>query len=186
MTRDMSFVTFITRPEVLFCLALVLVVVVLGVVFSRVKLTGGKVLGITVLFFGVVVAANLMMANRAISTFPGLEVSNSYVASQTFDSNRAAQTELGWDLAPVYDAAAKELRLAFTDKSGFPAEVKSLSVLLGRATEAREDTHPDFVREAGVFVAQVELPKGKWMMQVEAVAADGTEFRQRIDLLVRD
>jgi nitrogen fixation protein FixH len=31
----------------------------------------------------------------------------------------------------------------------------------------------------------LDLPKGKWMMQVEAIAADGTAFRQRIDLYVK-
>lgn len=184
--RDMTFLHFITRPEVLFCLALVAVVIVLGIVFSKVKLTGGRVFGITALFFAVIIGANFMLANRAISTFPGLEVKNSYVASQTFDSDRDAQRGLGWVLVPDYDAKARELRLAFTDKTGFPAEVTKLSVLVGRATEARDDSAPEFVREAGVFVASLDLPKGKWMMQVEALAADGTAFRQRINLLVRD
>jgi nitrogen fixation protein FixH len=185
MTIDTALISFFTRPEVLFCLGLVLVVVVLGVTLRKVRLTGAKVFAIVALFFGIIIAANLVMANRAISTFPGLEVSNSYVASQSFDADRAAQTKLGWDLKPTYDPAAKELRLAFTDKLGFPAQVKTLSVLIGRATEAREDTRPDFVNEAGVFVARLELPQGKWMMQVEALANDGTAFRQRIDLQVR-
>jgi nitrogen fixation protein FixH len=186
MIRDMSFMTFITRPEVLFCFGLVLVVVVLGLIFSRVRLTGGYVLGLCVLFFGVIIGANLMLANRAVSTFPGLEVKNSYVASQSFDADRTAQNELGWTLVPDYDASTKELRLAFTDKAGFPAELTGLSVLVGRATQPRDDIHPEFVREAGVFVAQLALPKGKWMMQIEGFAKDGTAFRQRIDLLVRE
>jgi nitrogen fixation protein FixH len=186
MIVENGFVTFFTRPEVLFCLGLVVVVMLLGAVFSRVRLTGARVFGIVVLFFGVVIAANLTMANRAISTFPGLEVSNSYVASQTFDAERTAQLALGWTLVPEYDAAAKELRLAFTDKDGYPAEVSNLSVLVGRTTEAREDVRPDFVRESGVFVAQVNMPIGKWMMQVEAAAPDGTAFRQRINLTVRN
>jgi len=186
MIGDISFVTFITRPEVLFTFGLVAVVILIGVIFSRITLTGPKVFGLVSLFFGVVIAANLVMANRAISTFPGLEVSNSYVASQTFDADRAAQNGLGWVLSPEYDKAGKQLRLAFTDHMGFPAEVASLAVMVGRATEAREDTRPEFVREAGVFVAPLDLGNGKWMMQIEALAADGTAFRQRIDLLVRD
>jgi nitrogen fixation protein FixH len=32
---------------------------------------------------------NLLMAYQAISTFPGLEVKNSYVASQKFDERNA-------------------------------------------------------------------------------------------------
>lgn len=186
MIGGIALVTFFTRPEVLFCLGLVVVVILLGVVFSRVRLTGARVFGIVALFFGVVIAANLTMANRAISTFPGLEVSNSYVASQTFDAERSAQLALGWTLVPEYDTAAKKLRLAFTDKDGYPAEVSNLSVLVGRTTEARQDMRPEFVRESGVFVAQVDMPMGKWMLQIEADAPDGTAFRQRITVSVRN
>ncbi len=181
----MTFLTFITRPEVLFCFGLVAVVILLGLVFTRVKLTGGRVFGLVALFFGVIIGANLMLANRAVSTFPGLEVKNSYVASQSFDADRSAQIDLGWVLVPEYDPAAKELRLSFTDKTGYPAEVTGLSVMVGRATEARDDSRPDFIREAGVFVAPLDLPPGKWMMQIEAFSGDGTPFRQRIDLLVK-
>lgn len=153
---------------------------------SEFRMTGRKVFLIMVAFFGVIIAVNLLMAYKAINTFPGLEVKNSYVASQSFDADRSAQIELGWVLVPEYDNSAKELRLNFTDKAGYPAEVTSLKVLVGRATEAREDTHPEFVREAGVFVAPLDLSRGKWMMQVEAIAVDGTLFRQRIDLQVKE
>ena len=153
---------------------------------SEFRMTGRKVFLIMVAFFGVIIAVNLLMAYKAINTFPGLEVKNSYVASQTFDADRSAQIALGWALAPEYDDAAKELRLNFTDKTGYPSEVASLSVLVGRATEARQDIRPEFVREAGVFVAPLDLSRGKWMMQVEAFAPDGTAFRQRIDLQVKE
>lgn len=185
MIGDSSIITFITRPEVLFCFGLVALVVIIGIVFTHVKLTGARVFGMVALFFGVIIAVNLVLANRAVSTFPGLEVANSYVASQSFDADRTAQNGLGWDLTPEYDAAAKELRLAFTDKAGYPAEVTGLTVMVGRATAARDDSRPQFLREAGVFVAPLDLSPGKWMMQIEAVSIDGTTFRQRIDLLVR-
>ncbi|SEN13754.1 Nitrogen fixation protein FixH [Pseudorhodobacter antarcticus] len=185
MGREMSFMTFIMRPEVWFVLGLAGLVIVLGLVLARGTLTGGKVFGVVSLFFGVIIAVNLVLANRAVSTFPGLEVTNSYIASQSFDVDRAAQKALGWNLVPEYDGAAKELRLAFTDPLGFPAEVTGLSVMVGRATEARDDSRPEFVREAGVFVAPLDLQPGKWMMQIEAFSKDGTPFRQRIDLMVR-
>ncbi len=153
---------------------------------SEFRITGRMVLVFTVSAFAVIIGVNVLMAYKAISTFPGLEVSNSYVASQSFDADRAAQTALGWELLPEYDKEAKELRLTFTDRGGFPAEVTSLAVMVGRTTESREDRRPEFLREAGIFVAPLDLPTGKWMMQVEAMAVDGTAFRQRIDLFVRN
>ena len=149
------------------------------------EITGKHVLVFTVSAFAVIIAVNALMAYKAISTFPGLEVKNSYVASQTFDAERAAQEALGWKMVPEYDPAAKEMRLTFTDSAGMPVTVAGLSVLIGRTTSSAQDSRPDFVREAGVYVGKADLGMGKWMMQVEARAEDGTLFRQRIDLSVK-
>lgn len=150
------------------------------------KMTGGKVLAITVAFFGVIIAVNVFMAFKAISTFPGLEVDNSYVASQVFDKNRKAQENLGWTLAAQYSLADQQLKLNFTGKDGKPAEVRKLDVLVGRTTEAKDDRRPIFANQGDVWVAQTELAKGLWLLRVEAEAADGTPFSQRIEIYVRD
>lgn len=149
------------------------------------EITGKHVLIFTVSAFAVIIGVNVIMAWKAISTFPGLEVANSYVASQTFDADRAAQNALGWTLAPGYDPTANELRLSFTDKAGQPVVVKDLAVLVGRATEAAEDQTPAFAYADGAYVAKADLGQGKWMLHVQAHAADGTLFQQRIDLLVK-
>ncbi|OYU38437.1 MAG: nitrogen fixation protein FixH [Pseudorhodobacter sp. PARRP1] len=149
------------------------------------EIKGWHVLAFTVAAFGVIIAVNLVMAYKAISTFPGLEVENSYVASQTFDADRKAQEALGWKVAPQYDAAKGELVLAFTDTAGKPVVVQGLQVLLGRVTEAREDTTPQFVYEGGVYVAKAALHTGKWMLHVTARSGDGVLFQQRLNLFVK-
>ncbi len=148
-----------------------------------VELTGRRVLTITVSAFAVVIGVNLTLAYFAISTFPGLEVRNSCVASQSFDADRAAQKAMGWTLATTYDAG--QLRLTFRDAAGSPTPVQDLHVLVGRATEAQEDTRPVFWQTGGEFIAPLVLRPGKWMMQIEAFAPDGTAFRQRIDLMLQ-
>ena len=55
------------------------------------KLTGWHVLAIFVGAFGVIIGVNVALAWNAVATFPGLEVDNSYIASQTFDDRREAQ-----------------------------------------------------------------------------------------------
>lgn len=149
------------------------------------EITGKHVLAITVSAFAIIIGVNVVMAWKAVSTFPGLEVKNSYVASQSFDAERSAQEALGWTLAPDYDAAAQEIRLTFTDKDGMPVALKDIVVLIGRTTSSAEDMRPAFTRAAGSYVAKADLAPGKWMMQVEAHAADGTLFRQRIDLAIK-
>ena len=145
--------------------------------------TGWHVLAIFVTFFGVIIAVNVTLAWQAISTFPGLEVANGYVASQTFDVEMAAQKALGWQLVPLYDAGTNHLTLAFF-KAGQPVTVADLTVLVGRPTEAADDMTPVFVQVGGIYGTDLVLAKGKWMMAVTAHATDGTLFRQRIDLRV--
>lgn len=147
------------------------------------ELTGRKVLGITVTAFGIIIGVNVLMAYKAISTFPGLEVENSYVASQTFDAERKAQEALGWTLVHGYEGGA--LTLSFTDPAGMPVALADLTVLLGRTTDASDDRTPEFIRRAGVYSALVDLAPGKWMMRVQAHAPDGTLFHQRLDLFVK-
>ena len=149
------------------------------------EIKGHHVLAFMVGAFGLIIAVNVLMAYKAVSTFPGLEVENSYVASQEFDSERKAQLALGWTLTPTYDENLKELELAFTDADGKPVTVASLEVLVGRTTEAADDSYPEFVRESGVYIAKANLAPGKWMMHVEARADDGTRFHQRINLFVK-
>ena len=148
-------------------------------------LTGWHVLAMFVAFFGVIIAVNGVLAWKAISTFPGLEVANGYVASQTFDAEMAAQKALGWRLTHGYDTAKNVLRLEFSDDNGAPVKLASLQVLVGRATEAVNDTRPEFTGLSGLYTAPATLGTGKWMMAVVAQAQDGTLFRQRLDLHVR-
>lgn len=143
------------------------------------ELTGRKVLAITLGGFGVVIGVNLLMAFFAVSSFPGLETPNSYVASQRFDAERTAQEALGWTVTPIYERGV--LTLALRDADGNPARVASLAVTVGRPTHVREDVTPQFTYRDGLFSAPLSLAPGVWNIHVSATAFDGTEFRQRID-----
>jgi nitrogen fixation protein FixH len=63
--------------------------------------------------------------------------------------------------------------------------VTALWVRIGRATVARDDVEPAMERDMGVFHAPVDLAPGRWLVRIEAEAADGTRFRQRRDIFVR-
>lgn len=148
------------------------------------ELTGKHVLAITVGAFGIIIAVNVVMAVQAVRTFPGLEVANGYIASQTFDAERKAQEALGWTVTPEYRDG--RLTVEMVDAGGLPAAVRSMSVLVGRTTASNDDVTPEFVRVSGKWQADVALARGKWMLKVEAEATDGTVFRQRLELFVMD
>lgn len=145
------------------------------------KITGWHVLFGFVGAFGIIIAVNFYLAYNAVATFPGLEVKNTYVASQQFDEKKEAQLALGWTI----DADHKdgELILSITDKYG-PVEVQSLSATLGRATTVADDLTPDFTFNGSAYVAPVELRDGNWNIRMVAVAPDGTPFEQRVVLHV--
>ncbi len=150
---------------------------------SERRLTGRHVLAIAVGAFGIIIGVNLVMAWQAISTFPGLEVKNSYVASQSFDAERAAQEALGWTAEPAYENGTFSITLR--DRDGLPAPVTDISVLVGRTTHVRDDRTPVLVNRGGVYSAPLDLAPGIWLIHLEASAADGTPFRQRIDFVVK-
>ncbi|WP_299828087.1 FixH family protein [uncultured Roseobacter sp.] len=143
-------------------------------------LTGRHVAMIFVIGFSVIISVNLLLAYSAISTFPGLEVKNSYVASQTFDENRTAQTALGWSV--LAQARGDDVVLSITDAQGAPVEVASLEATLGRATHVRDDQTPAFVFDGSRYVAPAQLAPGNWNLRMKALAEDGTVFQQRVIL----
>jgi nitrogen fixation protein FixH len=144
----------------------------------RGPLTGAKVLAIFAAFFGVTIAVNVVLAYEAVRTFPGLEVANSYVASQTFDAERTAQEALGWTAEARI--AGDELILSLTDRAGRPARVAAVGGVFGRPTTVRDDQSPAFVFDGTVWRAPVTTQPGQWNLRLDARAEDGTAFRQRL------
>ena len=141
-------------------------------------ITGAKFFAIFASFFGVIIAVNLVLAYQAVHTFPGLEVANSYVASQTFDTDRAAQLALGWTVtAKVH---GNSLRLTITDKTGTPVQPAALTGIFGRATSTQSDQVPVFVFDGAAYVGPVLAGPGNWNFRMKATATDGTNFQQRL------
>ncbi len=146
------------------------------------KFTGWHVLAIFGGCFAVIISVNLVLAYSAVSTFPGLEVKNSYVASQGFDDRRAEQEALGWNVRA--DAKGGLLILSIKDAQGRPVQAGSLEAVLGRATHVQDDREPDFVFDGTAYVARESLRPGNWNIRMKATALDGSLFEQRVILHV--
>ena len=141
------------------------------------EIKGWHVFAGFVVMFGIIIAVNLTLAVNAVRTFPGLEVRNSYVASQAFQADRAAQEALGWDVSATVVDNLLELTIL---ESGQPIAPEITKAVFGRATTVAVDQDLEFVFERGRLVAPVEGGPGNWNLRLSARAADGTEFRQRI------
>lgn len=141
-------------------------------------LTGRKVFVITAAAFGVVIAVNVTLAVQAVRTFPGLEVKNSYVASQQFESDRAEQLSLGWRASAVVEG--DELVLTLTGPDGAPVPDARVGGIFGRATSVRDDQSPRFTFDGTAYRAPIRAGAGNWNLRLEAEAPDGRGFHQRL------
>ena len=141
------------------------------------EITGWHIFGLLSLGFGTIIAVNMTLAWNAVQTFPGLEVKNSYVASQSFDRDRNAQEALEWEVSARL--TGDNLVLTFA-KNGAPVEPIIERAIFGRATSVAADQTPDFVYIGQVFVAPVRAGAGNWNLRITARAEDGTRFNQRI------
>lgn len=147
------------------------------------EITGRHVLVGTVAAFGVIIAVNMVLAVSAVRTFPGLEVKNSYEASQVFDRERKAQLALGWTVSA--EVVGGDLVLSITDRDGRPVDPPMLDAIFGKATNVQWDVTPEFSFVNGVHVAPVTASPGNWNLRLKAVAEDGTTFHQRLVVPIR-
>ena len=151
--------------------------------FSK-PITGRGFFMIFASFFMVIGAVNAVLAVQAVRTFPGLEVANSYVASQSFDRDRTAQLALGWTAAAAVHRGV--LCVSITDAQGVPVQTAEIGGTFGRATSVRDDQTPAFVFDGQAYCAPVLTSGGNWNLRLVAHAGDGTLFQQRIVVRVDD
>lgn len=121
--------------------------------------------------FGVVIAVNLVMAGFAVSSFHGVVVENSYVASQKFNGwmDKAEQSRaLGWTVEPQRLADGR-IQLATT---GVPAGA-TITAIARRPLGAHETADLRFVSTAtGTWASDTPLAGARWTLHLN-IAGDG-------------
>lgn len=141
------------------------------------ELKGWHVFAIFAAAFSVIIAVNLTLAFQAVATFPGLEVKNSYVASQSFDADRAAQESLGWEVSATVQNDILKLYI-LKDGSAIAPTIEKAT--FGRATNVSADQTPQFTFDGTALIAPVVAHSGNWNLRLEARAENGVLFQQRI------
>ena len=142
--------------------------------------TGRHMAAIMIGFFGVIIAVNFTMARFATSTFGGIVVENSYVASQEFNAwleEAERQRALGWDAVTAW---RPDGRLAVR-LTGVPAGAEVTGVArhpLGRLPDRAITFTPN---GSGRFLSTTVLPEGRWTLRLEVRAA-GQRWRREEDL----
>ncbi len=135
------------------------------------KFTGYHMIASIVAFFAVIMFANFTMAWLASSSWTGLVVKNSYVASQQFNERLEAAREQqarGWISTFTYDNATA--KLALVDAQGRPISFEKLTVKFFRPVSQDKDTQLVMLSgNDGIFQTSHELAPGVWLFTIDGV-----------------
>ena len=152
------------------------------------QFTGRHMLAVLLAFFGTIITVNLTMAWFANSTWSGLVVKNSYVASQEFNGHQAearAHAALGWKPSTSYQNGT----FAFTllDAAGNPVETNGVKAKLIRPAHEGFDQVVELSPQGnGRYSAPVTLADGQWVIEVLAEAGLDTPYRHAKRIIVKD
>ncbi len=145
------------------------------------RFTGRHMALILVCFFLVVITVNVVMARFASSTFGGVVVENSYVASQHFNrwlEEAKAQKALGRE-ASIDWRDDGVVAILLTDAPDAAAVTAIARHPLGRLPDRTLRFMPD---GGGRFVSAETLPPGRWQLRFE-VRNGGRIWRHEEELL---
>ncbi len=153
---------------------------------SRFRFTGWHMLGVMMLFFGTIIAVNAVMAWSAISSWSGLVVQNTYVASQEFNGKvEKAKAFAASGFAGELTIADGRVRYRLHDAGGAPVAADEVTVTFKRPTDEREDFRLALVADgAGNYSAARTLPEGQWIADIASVRGGQAIFHQTIRTVV--
>lgn len=135
------------------------------------EFTGRHMLLIMVAFFGTIILVNATLAYFAISSWTGLVVPNSYVASQTFNADTARRLEAVTRGAhAVVSMDGHYMVVRFTGKDREPLSADALAASLRHPVDAGKEMIVEFSPDgAGIYRSVTELPAGSWTGDVAGV-----------------
>lgn len=137
--------------------------------------TGRHMAAILVAGFGIVVAVNFTMARYAVSTFGGIVVENSYVASQNYNGwldKAQAQEALGWEAGVTRTADNRIV----VDTGNIPAGAHIIGAArhpLGREADRTLTFTPASDHRQ---ISAETLKPGRWTVRLR-ITADGKVWR---------
>ena len=150
--------------------------------------TGRHMIMVMVAFFGVIISVNLLMAYYANTTWSGLVVKNSYVASQEFNQTVAdvkEQDALGWK--DSLSASAGKITFSLQDANGVPVAITSVKMIFRRpVTDSADMTIELAAGPNAVWEAAQTLADGVWIAEIDVTAPDNKPWRDTKRFAVKD
>lgn len=142
--------------------------------------TGRHMAIVLVAFFAVVIGVNLLMARYATSTFGGVVVENSYVASQKYNGwlkEAREEKALGWEAQAAWRPDG-HVALLFDEVPAGAVVVAEARHPLGRKPDKVLHFDPS---DAGRYISRETLEDGRWTLRLE-VTGNGRKWRKELTL----
>ncbi|HMK69330.1 MAG TPA: FixH family protein [Xanthobacteraceae bacterium] len=156
------------------------------------ELTGRTVLVCLLAFFGVVLAANGLLVQQALSTFGGVETDSSYRAGQLFEREVAmarAQDAQHWQVeasvTPAADGSAL-VDIVARDAAGQALAGVEAIATFERPTDRRLDRSVAVsAGRQGHFRGSAALSPGQWDLVIELSRHGERQFRSKNRVVLR-
>ena len=149
------------------------------------QFTGWHMLIFVLLFFGTIISVNIFMVTKALTSWTGLVVKNSYVASQEFNEKLAAseaQAALHLKVSLTYTDG--ELLFALADANAKPMTLNDVEIALTRPIGIALDRTLKLAPKGTGYAAKDELPAGVWNVVIHALVPGKPDFNYRARLIV--
>lgn len=149
------------------------------------EFTGWHMFTIICMFFGTIITVNMILAFNAGSTWTGLVVKNTYVASQIFNEETEKleqQRALGWTSDLNYTDA--QLRLKLTDNKGALITGANVSAKIGNPVHETNDHMVSFTQIGEFYVVENNLENGLWQIDLQVQTQDGLTWNKAVRLVV--
>ena len=136
-------------------------------------------------FFGVIIIVNFTMAYLASSSWTGLAVKNTYVASQQYNQHlEAAEAQKAKGLSSSISYHQNLLVLTVRDKTGNAVEIENGILMIGRPAFEQADKVLHFIPTPKKSQkVSIHLDPGVWALEISG-AVSGLPYRRDARLFV--
>lgn len=132
--------------------------------------TGWHMLTIMLLFFGTIISVNVTMAWNAVTSWSGLVVPNTYVASQQFNGKaEAAKARAASGIVGALHIEGNAIAYDVSHPQRGAIDTDSVTLNFRRPVGEKQDFSLNLDKQAiNIFTAKHDLAAGDWI--VEAIA----------------
>lgn len=149
------------------------------------EFTGWHMFTIICMFFGTIITVNMILAYNAGSTWTGLVVKNTYVASQIFNEETEKleqQRAMGWSSDLQYKD--EQLLVKLINAEGALISEAIVSAKIGNPVHESNDHVVSFNQIGDFYVVDNNLEDGLWQIDLQVQTRDGLSWNKSIRLVV--